>query len=695
MTSALKSIYLDFSEDKITDLLSQFLINSWSYSKVSEFARNEKAFEMSAIYGQYGKSSATTVAGQAYHFALDRFFKAMQQKKEMDLVFLENIAYEYIEDFAVQLWKIQKTTPTVQDCKLKATETVTKLLRNFFAENSIYLEEIADVLDVEVYCDEWLNINGVDIPLPCHCRVDLVVKLTNGKIVIIDHKSKSAFSDEQEIKLSIGVQAITYVKCIEQKYNMAVDEIWFMENKHSKNKDGSKQILQFKIEITDSVKKIYEVILYDPLKRMIAAVNDPDYVYIINDSDNFVDKAEIYDFYMKTMIAEVDEFNVDPSKKALVAKRLKKIRDASTASINPNIIKKFKENASAFIHYDFTNKNMTQEEKIEHVLRSFGVIVRVAHKFDGYSSNTYLLEVSAGVKITSVMSHRLDIANALNVSNVRIANKLVVHDKKSHVGIEFSKKREHDLLFDPAALVDCKLPIGKDNFGNTVVWDLNNHSTPHALVCGATGSGKSVLLRALIEYAKLANIPVIVLDPKFEFGKLKDVNVSVYQEIDQIEAVMKEMVKVMNVMVKDGYERKTLIIFDEFADAVASSKSGAALKIYEDKQIGMYANGSAKFKREHTDTEKSLEENLRILVQKGRSVGIRVLAATQRASVKVITGDAKANFPVQICFAVPKEADSRVVLDEAGAEALSGKGDGLIKSPEYKDTVRFQAFYKP
>jgi S-DNA-T family DNA segregation ATPase FtsK/SpoIIIE len=169
----LESKYKSYSDDQITELLSSFLISSWSYSKVSQFARNEKAFEMSYIYGQHGKSSATTVAGQAYHFALDRYFKAMQQKEELDLAFLEKIAYEYIEDFAVQLWKLQTTTPTVQDCKIKATKTVTKLLNNFFAELSIYLEEVEEVLDVEVYFDEWLNINGVDIPLPAHGIADL------------------------------------------------------------------------------------------------------------------------------------------------------------------------------------------------------------------------------------------------------------------------------------------------------------------------------------------------------------------------------------------------------------------------------------------------------------------------------------------------------------------------------------------
>ena len=149
----------------------------------------------------------------------------------------------------------------------------------------------------------------------------------------------------------------------------------------------------------------------------------------------------------------------------------------------------------------------------------------------------------------------------------------------------------------------------------------------------------------------------------------------------------------------------TLVVFDEFADAVAQSRKGSELDIKENVQVGNYAPkkgfmgmmmpGEPKYQLKKVGELKSLEENLRILLQKGRSSGFRVMAATQRASVKVITGDAKVNFPVQICFRVPKEADSRVVLDEAGAESLAGFGDGLIKSPEYKETVRFQAFYKP
>jgi hypothetical protein len=154
------------------------------------------------------------------------------------------------------------------------------------------------------------------------------------------------------------------------------------------------------------------------------------------------------------------------------------------------------------------------------------------------------------------------------------------------------------------------------------------------------------------------------------------------------------LVEDMQNRVKEGRSHKTLVIFDEFADAVANSRKGNELKNYSEEVIGRFANGSAKTKRVVKDSDRSLEENLRILLQKGRSSGFNIIAATQRASTKVITGDAKVNFPVQICFRVPKDIDSIVVIDEPGAEALNGRGDFLIKSPEYLNVIRAQAFYK-
>jgi DNA segregation ATPase FtsK/SpoIIIE, S-DNA-T family len=691
-----ESEYKSYSKEQYEELFSNFLVNSWSYSKISAFSRNEKAFEMNYIFGIFSKSSSVSMAGKAYHHALNYYFSQKKLGVKVGLVELEQAAFAYIDEIPANQWKLQKTLPTVEECKAKATKAVTLLLKSFTGEIHTYEDDIEEVLAVELYCAEFLVVNGVDIPLPCHAMIDLVVKTKSGRIAIVDHKSVNAYSGDDEVALAIGEQAITYVRCYEEKMNVSVDEVWFIENKTSENKDKSPQMRPVKVPIDDDTRRLYEAMLYESLKRMIDAVGDPDYVYLINKNDNFVDLAEIYDFWARTMIAEVEDFNIDESKKPLVAKRLKKIRDASVKVINPKVIKNFKENASKFIQYDISMSNMTKTEKIEHVLRSFGTIVKVAYQLNGYSSDTFLLEFSAGVKIASIYSHRLDLANALDVPNVRMTTDLVMHEGRSYLGLEVSKKREHDLIFNLSELQEMRIPLGKDNFENTIIWDLNNQATPHALVCGATGSGKSVLIRSTVEYAKAAGIDdIVILDPKFEFMDLAGSKVSVYNDVMLIEAKMSNLVVEMNTLVKTGKKKRTLIVFDEFADAVANSRSGKELDVYEEVVVGQYANGREKTKREKVGEIKSLEENLRILLQKGRSTGYRIIAATQRASVKVITGDAKVNFPVQICFRVPKEADSRVVLDESGAESLAGRGDGLIKSPEYKSTVRFQAFYKP
>ena len=687
--------YRDMRPDELENIFSHYLFDSWSFSKVNTFARNEKAFEMSYIYNLPYRDSASSVAGSAYHKALEYYFLDLQMGIKHDIVDLQEVAFLYIDEIEPTKWKIQKTTPSIEECRQKANKTVVDLLENFFNDIQVYEGDLQSILYVELYIDEFLTINGVDIPIPCHGKLDLVIRTNENKVVLIDHKSKSAYTDEKDVKFSIGKQAITYVDLIEATTDLQIDEVWFIENKPSKNKDKSPQLACFKITIDKDTRRLYEALLYEPLKRMLGAISDPDYIYLINEADNFVDKAEIYEFWATTMIAEVDDYNVPESKKEMIQKRLKKIRDVNMASIDPRAIKKFRENAAQFIQYDLTNKDMTKQEKIEHTLRTLSITVQIAHTFSGYSSDTFLLEVSAGTTLSTIFRYKLDIANALGVSNVRIMKDLFVYEGKSYIAVEATKSREKNLIFDAGQLEGMKIPLGFDNFNQKIVWDTTNPGTPHVLICGSTGSGKSVCLISIIEYAKLAGFDRIeIFDPKHEFMNFKGLGISVYNDIEDIEAVMETLVEEMNMLVKQGITKKTLVVFDEFADAVANSRSGAKLDVYQTIEDGNYANGSPKTKKVKTDTKKSLEENLRILLQKGRSSGYRIVAATQRASVKVITGDAKVNFPVQICFKVPKAADSQVVIDEPGAEALSGKGDGLIKSPEYGGVIRFQAFYK-
>lgn len=664
--------YSQFTPEQMNEHLSFYLLDSWSYSKVACFARNEKAFEKEYIYCERGQRSASSIAGNAYHKALEFFFSKIRGGYEQpSIIELQQIAYAYIDEVPSYELKLQKTTPTVEKVREKAVKDVTSGLQNFYSEMSVYMDDIAEVLGVEERIEQWLVINGVDVPLPCHSELDLIARLKDGRVAIIDHKMKSAYSDEREVALVHGKQAICYVLQYEAKYpEIHVDEVRFIENKISANKDKSPQLKRFALEMDTDSRRLYEALLYEPLRRMIEAVSNPDYIYTINDADNLSDKAELYEFWTRTLIAEVDDFNIPEGKKSLIAQRQRKIKDSSLASIDPRIITSFRKNAASFITFDYSMTDMTNSERIEHSLRTFGQIVKVAHEIKGFSSDTFLLECGAGVKIDNIRRYNLEMASALCVPNVRIGQTLVQHEGRAYLPVEVNKKQEEALLWDASFLQDRKIPIGLDNFRNTIYWNLDNMSTPHMLICGATGSGKSVSIRSTIEYAKAAGIGnILMFDPKYEFCDVE--GVTCFNEIEKIEQKMAELVEDMNTRVRTKQKGPmTMVIIDEFADAIAQARSGKAL------------NG-----------EKSLEENLRILAQKGRSVGFRIVAATQRASTKIITGDTKVNFPVQVCFRVPKAVDSNVVIDEDGAETLAGHGDGLMKSPEYLNTVRFQGFY--
>ena len=156
--------------------------------------------------------------------------------------------------------------------------------------------------------------------------------------------------------------------------------------------------------------------------------------------------------------------------------------------------------------------------------------------------------------------------------------------------------------------------------------------------------GKSVSIYSTIHYAIQAGINDIhIMDPKYEFTSmgLNNSGIHVYNEIEDIENAMLQLVEGMKARVKSGQHNRTLIVFDEFADAVSAARSGTQLDIKEDRVEGLYRNGQPKVKKVTVGRIKSLEENLKILLQKGRSLGFRIIAATQRASVQVITGDAR------------------------------------------------------
>lgn len=667
--------YASYTNDQLEEHFSNYLIDSWSYSGVSCFARNEKAFEMQYVYREKDRMSISAIAGQAYHAALEYFFSSFSDKG-FNPVDLTKAAYDYLDAVEPSRWRLTDRIDTVEGAIAEATMKVNKLIENFASEVDLYTDEIARVLGVEQKYEQWVVVNGVDIPLPLHLVIDLIVELKDGRIVIIDHKSKSKFTPEDEVALVHGQQAVTYVVGYEAaNQGVRVSEVWFIENKDAPNKDKSAQLRKHIVIMDNDNRRLYEALLYEPLRRMLEAVSNPDYIYTLNKDDNFTDKAVLYDFWARTQISEIEDFPTVPdNKKELLSKRQRKIKDSGIGSISPKIITKFRENAAQFITFDYFNSNMTNSEKIEHILRTFGVKVQVAHVIEGFSCDTYLCDLAPGTEVFSVFRHSLDLAYALDVPKVRVDSVLVMYEGKSYVGIEVNKKRTEVLLWDKSLVEGHKIPLGMDNFHRTIYWDLDNQTTPHALVCGSAGSGKSVELISILHYAKAAGIEdIIIFDPKYEFLMVAPEGVEVVNEIPDIEARMAGLVAEMNERIKARQSKLTLVIFDEFADA----------------------NDQARTSKQLAEGEKTLQENCKMLTQKGRSCGFRFIAATQRADTKTINGTIKVNFPVLVCFRVPKGLDSKVVLDTEGAEALAGGGDGLLRSPEYQDhLVRFQGFYR-
>lgn len=703
--------YAHMSAEEREEFNLGFLMDTLSVSKINAFTRNQKAFERTYIYGEKFKKSASTVAGSAYHAALEHFFLEYREGNQVSVPELERVAFAYIDTVRSNSWKLQKTTPTVEECEKKANKLATQLITNFYNEIDLYLEQIEEILSVELYCKNFITLNGVDIPLEWRCMQDLVFRSHDGKIIIVDHKTKSVFSDDKEMKLSAGKQAIANCLSYESETSRKVDEVWFVENKYSVNRDkAQKQLKCFVFTMDKDSRALYEALLYEGVRGVINAVSDPDYVYQINSDDSFVDKAELYDHWCKTMTLEIEEFRYVPeNKKELVAKRLKKIRNSDIINVDPILIKRFKQSAAEFVQYDLSNLDMTNKEKIEHVLRTFQVIANVAHEFDGYSSNTFLLEISKGIKIDSVYKLRKELANALDVPSVRVPSDLTVYEGKAYVSVETSKKRDKNLMWDESELQGMKIPLGKDNMERTLYWDLDNQSTPHMVVGGATGSGKSVFVDSVLAYIVKSGINQIdILDPKREFDEyIGRPGFNVSQDIEDIERRARELVEQMNEKIKTGKKDKAVVIIDEMADAFLMSRSGKELEIKEEVQDGYYApkkmkgpsgdymsDPIPKMKMKVVGHHNTLQENIGSLLQKGRSSGVRILAATQHPTAKTLDGNLKANLPVQVCFRVAKAVNSQIIIGETGGETLAGFGDGLINSPEYMGIQRFQSFWK-
>ena len=326
---------------------------------------------------------------------------------------------------------------------------------------------------------------------------------------------------------------------------------------------------------------------------------------------------------------------------------------------------------------------------LEEALQAHGVDVRLVDKTVGPTVTRFELELGSGVKVARVTSLQKDIAYAMAATDVRI---LAPIPGKSAIGIEVpNKTRQLVSLGDLMASNESKVAnhpldvaMGKDIAGRSVF--LNLATTPHLLIAGATGAGKSsginCIITSILMRATPDQVKLILIDPKqVEMGQYARLPHLLTQPVTN----PKKAANALAWAVKEMEKRYDLLFEMGYRDITGFNAA------FDRGEIKAEIGSEREFERMHyivvvvdelndlmMVAARDVEESITRIAQKARAVGIHLIVATQRPSVNVITGVIKANVPARAAFAVSSQMDSRVILDQIGAEKLVGKGDMLL-----------------
>ena len=357
-------------------------------------------------------------------------------------------------------------------------------------------------------------------------------------------------------------------------------------------------------------------------------------------------------------------------------------------------------------------------EILETKLGDFGIDGKVVAVRPGPVITTFEIEPAPGVKVNRIVTLQDDLAMALRAMSVRI---LAPVPGKAVVGIDVANaKREHVYLreileSEPFAqsASTLTLALGKDSAGNPVVADLAR--MPHLLLAGATGTGKSVSINAMIMSILFKSPP---RDVRFVMIDLKMLELSLYEDLPHLLVPVvtdpKKAVIVLKNLVEQMDQRYRLLkekgvrhvdAYNRLMELDAQERHSGVIELTEvvdDEDAPPLTPG---LRHEYLPkiviiideladlmmtVGRDVEEPITRLAQKARASGIHLILATQRPSVDVITGLIKANFPARISFQVTARVDSRTILDSIGAERLLGGGDMLYLPP---GTARVQRLH--
>lgn len=340
-----------------------------------------------------------------------------------------------------------------------------------------------------------------------------------------------------------------------------------------------------------------------------------------------------------------------------------------------------------------TKGDIVEKSKIlQSTFNNFGIEVKIVKAIVGPSITQFQILPTPGTKVSKIVNLSNDIALNLAAKDVRIEAPI---PGKSLIGIEIPNT-VNELVTMKEVFVNDKdnsplsVALGKDVSGEAIFTRIDK--TPHLLIAGSTGSGKSVCVNTIITSILLKNKPdkvkLIMIDPKM-------VELSIYDGIPHLlTSVVTDPLKAADVLHKVVLEMESR--YREFAQTRVRNIEGynkIAEKDPDYKELPYIVVIIDELADLMMVSSKEVEESIARIAQKARAAGIHMIIATQRPSVDVITGVIKTNIPSRIAFAVSSSVDSRTILDKSGAETLLGKGDMLYLSADSSKPVRIQGAF--
>lgn len=343
-----------------------------------------------------------------------------------------------------------------------------------------------------------------------------------------------------------------------------------------------------------------------------------------------------------------------------------------------------------------------------------GIIARVAVKMGGLGVQATYLRYEPGPIVSSLyyqLGWETPIAKILNkTEDIAIAagvESVLVFRKGGEICVEIPNKERQIINFDnclfnliakPNQKLHLPLMLGVDAKGENFNLDLVEQ--PHVLIAGSTGGGKSILLSSLIGAIGVSRTPQEV---KLVLVDTKKLDLPLFQNlphvVDNVETAEQfhlVMNKLMNV-VRSRTEKMKGVARNvtEYNGLVDIAQKLPYYVVFIDELADLIDDDIVRRKVDETykSTYATIPFRIKSLVQICRAAGVHIIAATQRSSVKVISGDVKANFPTRIALRLPTNADSRTILSGGGAENLLGRGDMLIESPAFSQLQRAHGSY--